>query len=145
MRGCASQPSVAERRGRADKVAVQSTQARSMLYLIGLGLYDHKDITLRGLEAVKTCSKARGDKLPRPPLPPAPPFFATIRSGRMPLSPSVSSSASSSTRVLRRPQVPECVAASQAERQRGVYGMQVYLEMYTSILMCGTEKLVRPA
>jgi hypothetical protein len=116
-----------------------------MLYLIGLGLYDHKDITLRGLEAVKTCSKARGDKLPRPPLPPAPPFFATIRSGRMPLSPSVSSSASSSTRVLRRPQVPECVAAFQAERQRGVYGMQVYLEMYTSILMCGTEKLVRPA
>jgi diphthamide biosynthesis methyltransferase len=30
-----------------------------VLFLIGLGLYDHKDITLRGLEAVKTCSKVR--------------------------------------------------------------------------------------
>lgn len=28
-----------------------------MLYLIGLGLGDEKDITLRGLEAVKKCEK----------------------------------------------------------------------------------------
>ena len=28
-----------------------------MLYLIGLGLGDERDITLRGLEAVKRCSK----------------------------------------------------------------------------------------
>lgn len=28
-----------------------------MLYLIGLGLGDEKDITIRGLEAVKKCSK----------------------------------------------------------------------------------------
>ncbi|KAL7100111.1 hypothetical protein ACP275_09G127400 [Erythranthe tilingii] len=28
-----------------------------MLYLIGLGLGDERDITLRGLEAVKKCSK----------------------------------------------------------------------------------------
>ena len=28
-----------------------------MLYLIGLGLGDEKDITVRGLEAVKKCSK----------------------------------------------------------------------------------------
>ncbi|MCD6414720.1 MAG: diphthine synthase [Candidatus Diapherotrites archaeon] len=29
-----------------------------MLYLIGLGLWDEKDITLRGLEAVRNCDKA---------------------------------------------------------------------------------------
>jgi hypothetical protein len=34
-----------------------------MLYMIGLGLGDERDITLRGLEAVKSCSKAR--KRPR--------------------------------------------------------------------------------
>lgn len=28
-----------------------------MLYIIGLGLGDEKDITLRGLEAVKRCTK----------------------------------------------------------------------------------------
>jgi diphthine synthase len=28
-----------------------------MLYIIGLGLYDEQDITLRGLEAVKKCSR----------------------------------------------------------------------------------------
>lgn len=28
-----------------------------MLYIIGLGLGDEKDITLKGLEAVKKCSK----------------------------------------------------------------------------------------
>lgn len=28
-----------------------------MLYIIGLGLGDEKDITLRGLEAVKSCRK----------------------------------------------------------------------------------------
>lgn len=28
-----------------------------MLYIIGLGLGDEKDITLRGLEAVKKCQK----------------------------------------------------------------------------------------
>ncbi len=28
-----------------------------MLYLIGLGLGDEKDITVKGLEAVKSCSK----------------------------------------------------------------------------------------
>lgn len=28
-----------------------------MLYIIGLGLGDDKDITLKGLEAVKKCSK----------------------------------------------------------------------------------------
>lgn len=28
-----------------------------MLYIIGLGLGDEKDITLRGLEAVKKCEK----------------------------------------------------------------------------------------
>ena len=27
-----------------------------MLYVIGLGLYDEQDITLRGLEAVKKCA-----------------------------------------------------------------------------------------
>ena len=28
-----------------------------MLYIIGLGLYDELDITLRGLEAVKRCKR----------------------------------------------------------------------------------------
>ena len=28
-----------------------------MLYIIGLGLADEKDITVKGLEAVKTCSR----------------------------------------------------------------------------------------
>lgn len=28
-----------------------------MLYLIGIGLGDEKDITVRGLEAVKSCSR----------------------------------------------------------------------------------------
>ncbi|XP_002402579.2 diphthine methyl ester synthase [Ixodes scapularis] len=39
--------------------AFKSTQARTgkMLYLVGLGLGDVKDITLRGLEIVKKCSK----------------------------------------------------------------------------------------
>jgi diphthamide biosynthesis methyltransferase len=30
-----------------------------MLFMIGLGLGDERDITLRGLDAVKRCSKAR--------------------------------------------------------------------------------------
>ena len=28
-----------------------------MLYIIGLGLYDERDITVRGLEAVKKCTR----------------------------------------------------------------------------------------
>lgn len=28
-----------------------------MLYIIGLGLYDEQDITLRGLQAVKRCKR----------------------------------------------------------------------------------------
>ena len=75
-----------------------------VLFLIGLGLYDHKDITLRGLEAVKTCSKVRLSS--SPPLPCELPTPAA--------------------------------ACAEPGRRR-----QVYLEMYTSILMCGTEKLVR--
>jgi diphthamide biosynthesis methyltransferase len=40
-----------------------------MLYMIGLGLGDERDITLRGLDAVKRCSKARrhGGFTSRPP------------------------------------------------------------------------------
>jgi len=32
-------------------------QKKKMLYIIGLGLGDEKDITLKGLEAVKKCDK----------------------------------------------------------------------------------------
>lgn len=32
-------------------------QKKKMLYIIGLGLGDEQDITLKGLEAVKKCSK----------------------------------------------------------------------------------------
>jgi diphthine synthase len=38
-----------------------------MLYFIGLGLWDHKDITLRGAEALKTCSRGFLDMRVTPP------------------------------------------------------------------------------
>jgi len=38
-------------------VAEQSHQSPSMFYLIGLGLGDLKDITVKGLEIVKQCSR----------------------------------------------------------------------------------------
>ncbi|ORZ33567.1 tetrapyrrole methylase [Catenaria anguillulae PL171] len=35
----------------------QPTQAPTMLYVIGLGLGDERDITLRGLDAIKSCTR----------------------------------------------------------------------------------------
>ena len=36
-----------------------------MLYMIGIGLGDEKDITVKGLEAVKKCSSVYLESLPK--------------------------------------------------------------------------------
>lgn len=40
---------------KADWIVLESEN--SMLYIIGLGLGDERDITIRGLDAIKKCSK----------------------------------------------------------------------------------------
>lgn len=39
------------------RLSVTSTTGGMVLYLVGLGLGDEKDITVKGLEAVRRCSK----------------------------------------------------------------------------------------